>query len=975
MSSLPQGPMEVVQAFFKAAVYDRDEAAAKALLTKKSLEGGKFSPPPDASEMEIVFGEATEENGEWTVPVTISNPKDPSQPTMTMPFAPVIEDGQWKLDMDKMMERAFGGNIEAVMDGMVDALKGVGEAMAEGMKSAFEGLGDALGGFESSASNAQLNRLSDDASPEMRQVFDQFNEQDLPDQLALMREAIGSELGFYVDWFTFDNEAKAAKKLSRKVLDNLRSAVCLSSSDDKVRDGMREQLREVVVSHVPYPEGKSIRFEGGRLQITVNLSDIGASAGHYSSSDIMAAIREGLDADKGPAVDHLLTEVVPQVRDQLREYLDLDLELDINLASFIDGFDTDTGIANLKRLEDEVFRNFVYFVREAKERVPMHNLHGFRFEHVAGAALRALVPLGGRIIYRMCFTENDGWFTGAEFEHLLPGVISSLPDYSDPDTPISDSDERPPVENLTPFEIITRYRDRNFGDLAGNLQQAVGKQLHIDVDWASLGDDGWVAQQLKVWGLNRIVGAVRFAALNDEARQDMEDTLTGFMLVNVASAAEKRIEITAGMVRVFVCLQYGEQGCFYEREIAQKLIESMGSEFKPKIKDIREAAQYWEKELRENPEYGATVTYYIDFAGFTSSPEDQKNKFALTLLKEHGIDALYYAVTGLFESNPNFKQQFIERVHRFVIHHASEPSAKNVHGYGDAIVYELFLHEGYKGYLTIDELKKKLPKIVAEMPAPAAVIDAAASEPHVSYGVPEPDDDDGELQEFRGLVRADGERIAAEQAEPAAASSSGGDSDQAEAFAEVRSQIEATLPTFSAQFEAFLGKPIVMEIDWDSLEGDAVAMGQLLNICLAPLLGGLMTLGQNTAYRDDLATYIDRIVMRRVQTPEEQTIKLDGGELLMAVCVQGDDVPVLPAAEAASIFKGMIDHIRAANVTPGKPKRGAKEKAAAKSKPVPPAKKPALPAKKPAAKPPVKKVEKPKPKGKGDEKGKGKGKK
>ncbi len=109
--------------------------------------------------------------------------------------------------------------------------------------------------------------------------------------------------------------------------------------------------------------------------------------------------------------------------------------------------------------------------------------------------------------------------------------------------------------------------------------------------------------------------------------------------------------------------------------------------------------------------------------------------------------------------------------------------------------------------------------------------------------------------------------------------------------------------------------------------------------------------------------------MRRVQSPDEQTIKLDEGELLMAVCVQGEDVPVLPADEAASIFKGMIDHIRAAKVTPAKPKRGAKEKPAAKPKP-------ASPTKKPAAKPPVKKAEnpkptdKPKPKGKGDDKGK-----
>ena len=963
-SSSPSSPVEIVQAFIKAAAFDRDEEAVKKLVTKASAAQGNFNPPPDAHEMTITLGEPTQEGDEWVVPMTIANPKDPSQPDMKMPMTLTIEDGQWKIDMIRTMDRMFGGSMEKVMDGMVDALKGVGEAMAEGMKQAFDGIGEAMSGaFSGDGSNH--NQLPDGAAPGMAAIFDNFNNADLPDQLALMREALGNELTVSVDWSTFEGDEEAASRLTRKVLHTLRSAVCLSCSDDKIRDALRQNLHEVLITHVAYPEGKLLNFTGNRLHITTNLNEAGPAIGWHKSDEIIAALRDALDADKGPAVDWLLGEAIPSLKEQIFEHVGLNIDIDIDLASFMDAYDTDTAVNHLKKIERDVFRNLVYHLAEVDKKVPLHRgFNGLRLEHVASAQFRALFACGDRIVYRLCFTEDGGHYYGSEMDDILPGVVANLPDYSDPYSHDQASGSVSADTAPTAFGIISDYRDQAFRDLQGKICEAVGRLVNIDIDWASIGDDVYAADQLRIWGLNRVVGAARLVALDQQAQQDMIDTITSIKLICVPTIEEKKIEVEDGVLTLHLCLTEGERGCYYERDIATAIIQSLGSELKPILADLRHSAKYWEQEMA-GEEHRAPITYYIDFAGFTSSPDDQKNRFALTLLKEHGIDTMYYAVTRLFEKNPNFAQQFRQRVRRFVINHVDDAMHKRVGYLDDAIVYECFLHEGYKGYLTIDDLVKRLPGVVAEM----SDIPAESTEALTGYDSAT-DAEKAELDElgrFEDEMESDDTDTDSDEESAEVGSEGSGEADLA--FPQMRTQIMQMLPNFSQQFAAMLGKPIPVTIDWESLEGDPMALSVLLNASLTPIMGGLAALSQEPGYRDDVVKFIDEIELHRAASAEDQAIRLHEGVLTMSVFTTEADAPPMSPEEATSIFRGIIDYVRA---LPSEPKKTPKPKAKAPAKPTakPAAKKPAP--KKPEIKGKTKPAPKSAAKPKKNDKGKGK---
>lgn len=969
-SSTPSSPVEIVQAFIKAAAFDRDEEAVKKLVTKASAAQGNFNPPPDAHEMNITLGDATQEGEEWVIPMTIANPKDPSQPDMKMPMTLTMEDGQWKIDMIRTMDRMFGGSMDTLVQGMTDALKGVGEAMAEGMKQAFDGMGEAMNAALSSPGDGTFyNQLPDGATQTMQARFDRFNNTDLPDQLALMREALGNELVVNVDWSTFEGDEEAASNLTRKVLHTLRSAVCLLCSDDKVRETLAANLLEVLITHVSYPEGKYLSFDANRLHITTNLNEAGPAIGYHKSDEIIAALREAIDADKGPAVERLMTEAIPQLKEQIFEHVGLNVEIDIDLASFMDAYDTDTAVRHLQKIEGDVFRNLVYHLSEVDKKVALHTgFNGLRLEHVASAQFRALFALGDRIVYRLCFTEDGGYYYGNEMDDYLPGVVANLPDYSDPASREASSEAAASNEAPTAFGIISDYRDQTFRELQGKICEAVGKQIDIDIDWASIGDDVYAADQLRIWGLNRVVGATRLVAKDEQAQQDMMDAITAIRLICVPSVDEKKLEIEDDVLTLHLCLSEGERGCFYETAIAAAITQSLGSELKPIIADLRHSAKYWEQELA-GEQYNAPVTYYIDFAGFTSNADDQKNRFAMTLLREHGIDTLYYAVTKLFEKNPNFAQQFRQRVRRFVINHVDAPAHKRVGHLDDAIVYECFLHEGYKGYLTIDELVKRLPGIVAEM----SDIPADNSEEAAGYdGATQAEKDELDaLARLEDGLDGDETDTAEAESDEADASESGDDN---LAFAQMRTELMHMLPTFSQQFTAFLGKPIPITIDQESLNGDALALSVLINACISPILGGVITLAQEPGYRDEIVKHIQQITLRSAASEEEQGIRLSEGTLTMSVFTTDEHIQPISPEEATSIFRGMIDYVR------GLPE-GPEKKPVPKPRAKPAEKKPAKPAvKKPAAKKPEIKAKskpaaKPAAKPKKDDKGKGKGKK
>jgi hypothetical protein len=131
----------------------------------------------------------------------------------------------------------------------------------------------------------------------------------------------------------------------------------------------------------------------------------------------------------------------------------------------------------------------------------------------------------------------------------------------------------------------------------------------------------------------------------------------------------------------------------------------------------REHMLGWQQNLVE--ELGTPIGWDVDFEGFASHPEMQKNLFAQHLLREHGIDHIYYAISNLAKRDPAFKDAFARRVGMIRLTHVPTSEEKGLTSNGMAIELKLALHEGYEGYLTPQELEEQLPGIVFAMAEPA----------------------------------------------------------------------------------------------------------------------------------------------------------------------------------------------------------------------------------------------------------------
>ena len=136
LNEIPSAAIDAVKGFLKFALDEPDEAKARALLSKSSLETATFQLPPELRGARYEIGAAVQEASGIFVPVMITEAA--SGVSQTLPFAPVLEVGAWKLDMGWMVEKLMGGSMSQLVEQMGNALgevmKGMGEAMAGAME-------------------------------------------------------------------------------------------------------------------------------------------------------------------------------------------------------------------------------------------------------------------------------------------------------------------------------------------------------------------------------------------------------------------------------------------------------------------------------------------------------------------------------------------------------------------------------------------------------------------------------------------------------------------------------------------------------------------------------------------------------------------------------------------------------------------------------------------------------------------------
>jgi hypothetical protein len=329
--------------------------------------------------------------------------------------------------------------------------------------------------------------------------------------------------------------------------------------------------------------------------------------------------------------------------------------------------------------------------------------------------------------------------------------------------------------------------------------------------------------------------------------------------------------------------------------------------------------------------------------------------FAFALLKEHGIDVLYYAVTALAEKNPNFKQQFAQRIAWLYVESVGSPEEKGVDGAQTTIRYRCYLFEGYKGYLTQKELEKALPAVVAGMPDMGT--EAVAESNDTSLGEPEEDRRTTQAPAEDAQAALDRlEKMSATEEEDVfqVVDHGAGDDAMEEAFARLRTEMEGVLSSYGPQLEAMLGKALRLEIDWDSLERRLESVGELLNASLGPVLGGLAFLGQDVEFREKIGRAVNMILLRKAGGPTEHGFTLRDGVLTFSAFLS-PGMPVMDPQLSAGVLKGILG-------LKGVPNRQVQGNPPVEEVASPPKKKPAA-KKKPPAKKKDGEAKKAKPKG------------
>ena len=627
---------------------------------------------------------------------------------------------------------------------------------------------------------------------------------------------------------------------------------------------------EAVVDQMAQAVGQVM--EGVGEAIATGLQGLGSSSPDSTAPPIDSA-----------ALEKFQTDVLRQAEKDIHDQIDVNLPLDVDFTSLLTAPDEDGNRRLLGILQDRVFSNWFYWIREVNEKISLQDrVKAIRFEGVSDPCQRVIFAEGARIIYRLNLAGEAGFYKGEDLGRILTGVAAGMAE-SAPPADVSDRGTSYRPSGDAP-QIIANYQEFVLPALTVRIAEMLGHELTIDIDWDLFNADGDDVAGLWLWGVNRVCGAIGLLMAipgNRATRDDWNGGLTSVHIVPMPGPEHRAVRMEGNVLNLFIDPSAGEAGCFYESDIADAISQALKLRLRPMMAELERYAKSWEASLEEI--FGRPIKFAFDFDTFSGHPDESKSIFALTMLREHGIDTMYYALRALAEKNPNFKQQVPKRV-AWIYLDSVRPEDKGVHGEKTTIVNHVFLFEGYNGYLTQKELEARLPAIVAGMPdqdwdtpaAPESTLEPAAeptAEAHVSYGVPEPD------------------------SEPEDA--------EAQAFASMQSQIQAMLPVYANQLQLTVGRALPLEIAWDTLGNKVEAVGQLLNAGLTPVLGGLGMLGQDPAIRDAIAKRVDKIVLRKSDTLSDHGFSLDD-RILTFAAVLSPTVPTMDPQTAANLLRALF---------------------------------------------------------------------
>jgi len=574
-----------------------------------------------------------------------------------------------------------------------------------------------------------------------------------------------------------------------------------------------------------------------------------------------AAPAQGLSSDAAKKLAEMRDVKALALEEEIRERLGCEIKLDVEWNGFVTIAGKDA-LRVLEQLESSQWLNLHYLLDSIAKSCPLADrVKRIRWEPTQDPAKRVAYGFCDTIVLHIDPRDWDGFLSISDLERLLPAMVHGLDGSKAPVTTLT-----PPPE-LEFGAALTRYRDEILPTERERLCGLTSASLAVEATWSTLAGNAEAARWLPIWGLQRVIGALEALPDEPELREALGRAFERIELRFCDTPEKKECRVADSALTLTIAPQHGEKGCYYEQEIRDVIEDALGLPWREQIGRLRDSADEWEKRLQE--QLKVPIRYEIDWNAFTTHTDRGTIQRGLYTVGEFGIDALYYAVSGLAEKSEDQRRQVAERIRILRLRAAATAAAKGLAVDGNALVLTLSVHTDPKGYLTLQELTQRLPRTLERMPAlplpedeeaaAAAAADKREEERLLcerthSYGVPddEPVDRGPSANEQEQQTEADGIEVIRSVPE---------DEDR-DAFDALHQTIETqVLPGCSMQLLHLYQRTIPIEIDWNTMPKNSLILGQFINHALAPTLGLMATLSFDPKLSEKLRKELTKVVL------------------------------------------------------------------------------------------------------------------
>jgi uncharacterized protein YqcC (DUF446 family) len=212
--------------------------------------------------------------------------------------------------------------------------------------------------------------------------------------------------------------------------------------------------------------------------------------------------------------------------------------------------------------EETLFANWGSLLADVAATMPLAGrLRAVRIESAAHTEHRFIALDGNDLVYRLYLNDDtNGFYSDAELQTLLPGVLAGLPEEISHDgyRLLPADDEYPDLDVYKKW-IAPRCMKR--------ISDLVGRPVAWKHDLDSVHDPATAARELPRWGLNRVLGAIALACMDDIYRQDLSTNLKAVSLKLSGIINGKYALYEDGVLELGIQEFNGENGCFYEHEL------------------------------------------------------------------------------------------------------------------------------------------------------------------------------------------------------------------------------------------------------------------------------------------------------------------------------------------------------------------------------------------------------------------------